>query len=103
MAVSAQDRAKMAQAATKVEESGHQIKTFQRNLHETRDTMLRGWEGKASIAFTGVFTKFDEAFNTVITELDKIHVKLVDSRVTYTANENAQESDINALGAQINF
>lgn len=96
------DRAKMAQAASQIEDAANDIRGMQVSLNSRKAAMMDGWVGNASFAFTQVFAQFDKAFKTTLEELDKIHEKLVDNRIRYEANEEQTQADIQRLNALLN-
>ncbi|WP_157963987.1 WXG100 family type VII secretion target [Actinocorallia populi] len=96
------DRAKMAQAASQIEDAANDIRGMQTGLNGRKGAMMEGWVGNASLAFNKVFTEFDQAFRTTLEQLDKIHEKLVDNRIRYEANEDQTQADIQRLNALLN-
>lgn len=93
----------MAQAATQVEDAANDILAIQGRLNDQKAMMLSGWQGNASAAFNRVFVEFDNAFRKTQKELNGIHEKLVDNRIRYEANEDANQADIDRLNGLLNF
>ncbi|GAA2086252.1 WXG100 family type VII secretion target [Actinomadura alba] len=99
---SAVDRQAMAKAAQDIDASAGVIKGLQIQLEGHKSEMRRGWEGNASMAFEKVFRRFDEEFKVVLRQLEEMHQKLADTKITYEAKEQLADEAVNKVQALLN-
>ncbi|MEV4254021.1 WXG100 family type VII secretion target [Spirillospora sp. NPDC049652] len=99
---SAVDRAAMAQAATRIEESANLIKGLQSQLEGHKSNLMSGWAGNASVSFDRVFNEFQTDMNKVRTALDGMHEKLSHTKIQYESTEQEQNDAVNKINALLN-
>jgi WXG100 family type VII secretion target len=98
---SAVDRASMAQAAQQVESAVSRIGQLQANMTGYTSQLSSGWQGNAAVAFTRTYEMFSADFAKVLTALEVIHEKLVSTRNTYQATEDANTASVSQLAGMI--
>lgn len=99
---SAVDRAAMAQAAQKLDDAANVVKGIQLRLHGHKGDLRANWEGIAASAFDRVFQQFDEDFSKVLTAMQNMHEKLVQTKIKYESAEQEQEAAVNRISALLN-
>jgi WXG100 family type VII secretion target len=92
----------MAKAAQDLEASAGVIKGLQTQLEGHKNEMRSGWEGNASTAFENVFRRFDEDFSVVLRQLEEMHQKLADTKITYEAKEQMADEAVNKVQQLLN-
>lgn len=102
MAESAFDRSLMAKAAGQVEAAVGDIHGTQSRLAGAHETMMGGWQGQAAAAFTGAFQEFNVDFTKVITALNNLQEKLVQSRANYETVEESNTTSANKIAGVLN-
>ena len=98
---SAVNRASMAQAAQQVEAAYGMITGLQANMNGYSSQLGGGWQGNAAVAFTRTYEMFSADFAKVLTALQTIHDKLVSTRNTYQATEDANTARVNQVAGLI--
>jgi WXG100 family type VII secretion target len=99
---SAVNRASMAQAAQQVESAYGMITGLQSNMNGYSSQLGGGWQGNAAVAFTRTYEMFSADFAKVLSALQVIHDKLVSTRNTYQATEDANTARVNQVSSMIN-
>jgi WXG100 family type VII secretion target len=99
---SAVNRASMAQAAVQVESAYGMITGLQSNMNGYSSQLGGGWQGNAAVAFTRTYEMFSADFAKVLSALQVIHDKLVSTRNTYQATEDANTARVNQVSSMIN-
>ena len=99
---SAVNRASMAQAAQQVEAAFGTITGLQSNMNGYSSQLGGGWQGNAAVAFTRTYEMFSADFAKVLNALQVIHDKLVSTRNTYQATEDANTARVNQVAGLIN-
>lgn len=99
---SAVNRASMAQAAQQVEAAFGMITGLQSNMNGYSSQLGGGWQGNAAVAFTRTYEMFSADFAKVLNALQTIHDKLVSTRNTYQATEDANTARVNQVTSMIN-
>jgi WXG100 family type VII secretion target len=99
---SAVNRASMAQAAQQVEATAGMIGGLQANMNGYASQLGGGWQGNAAVAFTRTYEMFSADFAKVLSALQVIHEKLVSTRNTYQATEDANTARVNQVAGMIN-
>jgi WXG100 family type VII secretion target len=99
---SAVNRASMAQAAQQVESAVGMIGGLQANMNGYTSQLGGGWQGNAAVAFTRAYEMFSADFAKVLSALEVIHEKLVSTRNTYQATEDANTARVNQVAGMIN-
>jgi WXG100 family type VII secretion target len=99
---SAVNRASMAQAAQQVEAAYGMITGLQSNMNGYSSQLGGGWQGNAAVAFTRTYEMFSADFAKVLSALQAIHDKLVSTRNTYQATEDANTARVNQVAGLIN-
>ena len=94
---SAVNRASMAQAAQQVESAVGVISGLQANMNGYTSQLGGGWQGNAAVAFTRTYEMFSADFAKVLNALQVIHEKLVSTRNTYQATEDANTARVNQV------
>jgi WXG100 family type VII secretion target len=94
---SAVNRASMAQAAQQVEAAVGVISGLQANMNGYTSQLGGGWQGNAAVAFTRTYEMFSADFAKVLNSLQVIYEKLVSTRNTYQATEDANTSRVNQV------
>ena len=92
----------MAQAAQKLEDAVGTTRGIQTQLQGHKAELLSQWEGNAARAFDTVFEQFDQDFRKVITTMEGMHEKLVQTRTTYERTEEEQTATVNKVSGIIN-
>jgi WXG100 family type VII secretion target len=98
---SAVNRASMAQAAQQVEAAVGVIGGLQANMNGYVSQLGGGWQGNAAVAFTRTYEMFSADFAKVLNALQVIHEKLVSTRNTYQATEDANTARVNQVAGLI--
>ena len=98
---SAVNRASMAQAAQQVEAAYGMITGLQANMNGYSSQLGGGWQGNAAVAFTRTYDMFSADFAKVLNALQVIHDKLVSTRNTYQATEDANTARVNQVAGMI--
>lgn len=98
---SAVNRASMAQAAQQVESAYGVITGLQANMNSYSSQLGGGWQGNAAVAFTQTYEMFSADFAKVLSALQVIHDKLVSTRNTYQATEDANTARVNQVAGMI--
>lgn len=98
---SAVNRASMAQAAQQVEAAYGVITGLQANMNGYSSQLGGGWQGNAAVAFTRTYEMFSADFAKVLNALQVIHDKLVSTRNTYQATEDANTARVNQVAGLI--
>ena len=98
---SAVNRASMAQAAQQVEAAFGMITGLQSNMNGYSSQLGGGWQGNAAVAFTRTYEMFSADFAKVLNALQAIHDKLVSTRSTYQATEDANTARVNQVAGLI--
>ena len=98
---SAVNRASMAQAAQQVEAAYGMITGLQSNMNGYSSQLGGGWQGNAAVAFTRTYEMFSADFAKVLSALQSIHDKLVSTRNTYQATEDANTARVNQVAGLI--
>ena len=98
---SAVNRASMAQAAQQVEAAFGMITGLQSNMNGYSSQLGGGWQGNAAVAFTRTYEMFSADFAKVLNALQAIHDKLVSTRNTYQATEDANTARVNQVAGLI--
>jgi len=98
---SAVNRASMAQAAQQVEAAVGVISGLQANMNGYTSQLGGGWQGNAAVAFTRTYEMFSADFAKVLNSLQVIHEKLVSTRNTYQATEDANTARVNQIASLI--
>jgi WXG100 family type VII secretion target len=96
---SAVNRASMAQAAQQVEASAGVISGLQANMNGYTSQLGGGWQGNAAVAFTRTYEMFSADFAKVLNALQVIHEKLVSTRNTYQATEDANTARVGQVAS----
>ena len=96
------DRAAMAQAAQRLEDAAGTTRNIQTQLGSHKAELLANWEGNAARAFNQVFEQFDADFRKVLSTMEEMHGKLVQTRITYERTEEEQEATVNRVSGLIN-
>jgi len=96
---SAVNRASMAQAAQQVEASAGVISGLQANMNGYTSQLGGGWQGNAAVAFTRTYEMFSADFAKVLNALQVIHEKLVSTRNTYQATEDANTARVSQVAS----
>jgi ESAT-6 family protein len=98
---SAVNRASMAQAGQQVEAAFGMITGLQSNMNGYSSQLGGGWQGNAAVAFTRTYEMFSADFAKVLNALQVIHDKLVSTRNTYQATEDANTARVNQVAGLI--
>lgn len=96
------NRTQMAAAGTQVESAVQQIRGLQSQLSGYHSDLMGGWAGEAATAFTGAYETFSADFAKVINALEGIHEKLVSTRSTYEATEQANTTAASRISGLLN-
>ena len=96
---SAVNRASMAQAAQQVEAAVGVISGLQANMNGYTSQLGGGWQGNAAVAFTRTYEMFSADFAKVLNSLQVIYEKLVSTRNTYQATEDANTARVNQVAS----
>jgi len=91
----------MAQAAQQVEAAYGMITGLQSNMNGYSSQLGGGWQGNAAVAFTRTYEMFSADFAKVLSALQSIHDKLVSTRNTYQATEDANTARVNQVAGLI--
>ncbi len=97
------DRAAMAQAAQRLEDAAGTTRGIRTQLQSHKAELLANWEGNAARAFDQVFEAFDADFQKVLSTMEEMHGKLVQTRITYERTEEEQTSTVNRVSGLINL
>jgi len=92
----------MAQAAQKLEDAVGTTRGIRTQLQSHKAELLSQWEGNAARAFDTVFEQFDQDFQKVLTTMEGMHEKLVQTRTTYERTEEEQTATVNKVSGIIN-
>jgi WXG100 family type VII secretion target len=92
----------MAQAAQKLEDAVGTTRGIRTQLQGHKAELLSQWEGNAARAFENVFEQFDQDFQKVLTTMEGMHEKLVQTRTTYERTEEEQTATVNKVSGLIN-
>lgn len=98
---SAVNRSSMAQAGQQVEAAFGMITGLQSNMNGYSSQLGGGWQGNAAVAFTRTYEMFSADFAKVLNALQAIHDKLVSTRNTYQATEDANTARVNQVAGLI--
>jgi WXG100 family type VII secretion target len=98
---SAVNRASMAQAAQQVEAAIGVISGLQANMNGNTSQLGGGWQGNAAVAFTRTYEMFSADFAKVLNSLQVIQEKLVSTRNTYQATEDANTARVSQIASLI--
>jgi len=98
---SAVNRASMAQAAQQVEAAVGVIRGLQANMNGYTSQLGGGWQGNAAVAFTRTYEMFSADFAKVLNSLQAIQERLVSTRNTYQATEDANTARVNQIASLI--
>ena len=99
---SAVDRAAMAQAAQKLDDAAQTTRGIQSRLQQHKAQLRSSWEGNAALAFDRVFMEFDENFTKVLTAMQSLHEKMVQTKIKYEGTEEEQQAAVNRIAGLIN-
>jgi WXG100 family type VII secretion target len=91
------NRAAMVTAANQIEEALGQIRGIQGRLDSAHGTLMGGWKGDASGAFTNAFMQFSDDFGIVIKALNAMHEKLVGTHTNYQTVEAANQEGMSKI------
>jgi WXG100 family type VII secretion target len=91
----------MAQAAQQVEAAVGVISGLQANMNGYTSQLGGGWQGNSAVAFTRTYEMFSADFAKVLNSLQVIHEKLVSTRNTYQATEDANTARVNQIASLI--
>jgi WXG100 family type VII secretion target len=92
----------MAQAATKLEEAANTTQGIRSRLQTHKGQLRSNWEGNAAMAFDRVFAEFDENFAKVLTAMNGLHEKMVQTKIQYESTEEEQQAAVNRIAGLIN-
>lgn len=92
----------MQQGAVKVDDAANAIQGHISNLRSEIETMMGGWRGEASNAFTGVHQSFEQQAGKINQALRNMHEALVSTHRTYGSQESSQTETLTGLAGQIN-
>jgi len=92
----------MAQAAQKLEDAVGTTRGIRTQLQGHKGELLSNWSGNAARAFGTVFEQFDQDFQRVLTAMEGMHEKLVQTKVTYEATEEEQTATVNKVAGLLN-
>jgi WXG100 family type VII secretion target len=92
----------MAQAAQKLEDAVSTTRGIRTQLQSHNGELLSNWEGDAARTFGQVFEQFDADFQKVLTTMEGMHSKLVQTRVTYERTEEEQQATVNRVAGLLN-
>lgn len=92
----------MQQGAVKVDDAASQIQGHIQNLRGEVETMMGGWRGEASGAFTQVHTNFEQQATKINNALRQMHEALMATHGTYGTQESNQTQTLSGLAGQIN-
>jgi WXG100 family type VII secretion target len=95
------NRASMAQAAQQVEAAIGVISGLQANMNGYTSQLGGGWQGNAAVAFTRTYEMFSADFAKVLNALQVTQEKLVSTRNTYQATEDANTARVNQVASLI--
>jgi WXG100 family type VII secretion target len=87
----------MGQAANDLEASAGVVKGLQGQLEGHKAEVRAAWSGQASTAFENVFNQFNEDFRKVLAAMNGMHESLVQTRLTYEAQEQASQETVNRV------
>jgi WXG100 family type VII secretion target len=96
------DRAAMAQAAQKLEDAVGTTRGIRTQLQGHKGELLSNWSGTAARAFDTVFEQFDQDFQRVLTAMEGMHEKLVQTKITYERTEDEQTDTVNKVAGLLN-
>jgi WXG100 family type VII secretion target len=96
------DRAAMVQAAQRLEDAVGTTRGIQNQLNGHKTELLSNWSGNAARAFDQVFEQFDADFRRVITAMEGMHGKLVQTHSTYVRTEEEQTATVNKVAGLLN-
>ncbi|HEU5156894.1 MAG TPA: WXG100 family type VII secretion target [Streptosporangiaceae bacterium] len=96
------DRAAMAQAAQRLEDAASTTRSIRTQLQSHKADLLSNWEGNAARAFGTVFEQFDADFQKVLSTMEEMHGKLVQTRITYERTEEEQQATVNRVAGLLN-
>ena len=92
----------MAAGAAHVDEATQQVQTHIGALRSEVETMMGGWGGSASTAFTNLHANFETQANKINNALRQMQEALVSTRTTYASQEEQEAAAIGSLSGQIN-
>lgn len=92
----------MAAGASQVDDAAQQVQGQIGALRNEVETMMGGWGGSASTAFTTLHTNFESQANRINTALRQMQEALVSTRTTYANQEEQEAAAIGNLSGQIN-
>jgi len=92
----------MAQAAQKLEDAVGTTRGIRTQLQGHKAELLSNWSGNAARAFDRVFEQFDQDFQRVLTAMEGMHGKLVQTRTTYERTEEEQSATVNKVAGLLN-
>jgi WXG100 family type VII secretion target len=92
----------MAQAAQRLEDAAGTTRTIKTQLQSHKAELLSNWEGNAARAFGTVFDQFDTSFQKVLTTMEEMHGKLVQTKINYERTEEEQQATVNRVAGLIN-
>ncbi|HEX6470245.1 MAG TPA: WXG100 family type VII secretion target [Streptosporangiaceae bacterium] len=102
MAESQVDRAAMVQAAQRLEDAVGTTRGIQGQLQGHKAELMGNWSGTAARAFDQVFEQFDADFRRVLTAMEGMHEKLVQTHSTYVRTEDEQTATVNKVAGLLN-
>lgn len=96
------DQEAMQRSAGKVDEAAGKIAGHISTLRSDVETMLGGWTGDASGAFSNVHSAFESQANKINNALRQMHEALVATHQTYGTQESDQTQTFTGMSNQIN-
>jgi WXG100 family type VII secretion target len=92
----------MAQAAQSLEDAANVTQGIRSRLQSHKGQLRSSWEGNAAMAFDRVFAEFDENFAKVLTAMNGLHEKMVQTKIQYESTEEEQQAAVNRIAGLIN-
>lgn len=92
----------MAQAAQKLDEAANVTRGLRTRLQSHKAQLMHNWQGISAAAFNRVFDQFDEDFSKVLTTMEGMHEKLVQTRIKYQSTEEEQQQAVNRVAGLLN-
>ncbi|MBO0882381.1 MAG: WXG100 family type VII secretion target [Mycobacterium sp.] len=96
------DRAAMAQAAQRLEDAVGTTRGIRSQLQSHNGELMSNWSGAAASTFGRVFEEFDVDFGKVITAMQGMQEKLVQTRAMYEQTEQEQQATVNKVAGLLN-
>jgi len=91
----------MNAAAGQLDEAYSEVKALRQQLGGHQSELMGNWRGTAASAFANVYEAFDTDLGKVLTAMNTLHQKMVQTHATYQATEAEQIQTVNKAAGRL--